>query len=223
MIFFIRLCYNIFAGWIIDIHYLIYHDVTPLLPQLLPQFIEDELEPQITDTIISGYQGVYQSFENDRSAWIPELVLDLANSLSYLPDEYWAREQLNYSVRYWLQLRGISMTKTSDKSLDLDYLLEYVSFYLTSQDKEYFEMLQKCLTKVGDIEEIRNRARKTTTTNRRDTIKIILWNGLQEIAGFTQSRTLERSKRGNRKGYVSGYEAGKRRLLTFWRYSQISL
>ncbi|MFM6266053.1 MAG: WD40 repeat domain-containing protein, partial [Dolichospermum sp.] len=92
--------HTLFAGWIIDIHYLIYHDVTPLLPQLLPKFIEDGLETQIIDTIVSGYQGVYQSFENDRSAWIPELVLDLAHSLSHLPDKYWAREQLNYSVRY---------------------------------------------------------------------------------------------------------------------------
>ncbi|WP_334310590.1 GUN4 domain-containing protein [Dolichospermum circinale] len=145
--------HTLFAGWIIDIHYLIYHDVTPLLPQLLPKFIEDGLEPQIIDTIVLGYQEVYQSFENDRSAWIPELVLDLAHSLSHLPDEYWAREQLNYSLRYWLQLRGrTSMTLSSD--WDLDGLLTVISCYLTSQDREYFEMLQKCLAKVGDTEEV---------------------------------------------------------------------
>ncbi|MFM5892621.1 MAG: WD40 repeat domain-containing protein, partial [Dolichospermum sp.] len=46
--------HTLFAGWIIDIHYLIYHDVTPLLPQLLPKFIEDGLETQIIDTIVSG-------------------------------------------------------------------------------------------------------------------------------------------------------------------------
>ncbi|MFM6860735.1 MAG: hypothetical protein ACKPKG_08780, partial [Dolichospermum sp.] len=135
--------HTLFAGWIIDIHYLIYHDVTPLLPQLLPKFIEDGLETQIIDTIVSGYQGVYQSFENDRSAWFPELVLDLAHSLSHLPDKYWAREQLNYSVRYWLQLRGVIANNN---------LLEATRSVLTFQDREYFEKLKECFARLEDTE-----------------------------------------------------------------------
>ncbi|MFM6011225.1 MAG: GUN4 domain-containing protein, partial [Dolichospermum sp.] len=136
--------HTLFAGWIIDIHYLIYHDVTPLLPQLLPKFIEDGLETQIIDTIVSGYQGVYQSFENDRSAWIPELVLDLAHSLSHLPDKYWAREQLNYSVRYWLQLRGVIANNNN--------LLQAIGSVLTFQDREYFEKLKECFARLEDTE-----------------------------------------------------------------------
>ena len=138
--------HTLFAGWIIDIHYLIYHDVTPLLPQLLPEFIENGLERQITDTIVSGYQGVYQSFENDRSAWIPELVLDLAHSLSYLPDKSWAREQLNYSVRYWLQLRGV---------IGNNNLLEATRSVLSFQDREYFEKLKECFARCEDTEGVR--------------------------------------------------------------------
>ncbi|MFM6078942.1 MAG: GUN4 domain-containing protein, partial [Dolichospermum sp.] len=136
--------HTLFAGWIIDIHYLIYHDVTPLLPQLLPKFIEDGLETQIIDTIVSGYQGVYQSFENDRSAWIPELVLDLAHSLSYLSDKSWAREQLNYSVRYWLQLRGVIANNNN--------LLQAIGSVLTFQDREYFEKLKECFARLEDTE-----------------------------------------------------------------------
>ncbi|MFM6025128.1 MAG: WD40 repeat domain-containing protein, partial [Dolichospermum sp.] len=154
--------HTLFAGWIIDIHYLIYHDVTPLLPQLLPKFIEDGLETQIIDTIVSGYQGVYQSFENDRSAWIPELVLDLAHSLSYLSDKSWAREQLNYSVRYWLQLRGITIGDTTyDYYNYISYLKTLMELtwelksVLTLQDREYFEKLRNCLEKLGDRQEVR--------------------------------------------------------------------
>jgi hypothetical protein len=139
--------HTLFAGWIIDIHYLIYHDVTPLLPQLLPKFIEDGLEPQIIDTIVSGYQGVYQSFENDRSAWIPELVLDFAHSLSHLPDKSWASEKLNYSVRYWLQLRGVIANNNN--------LLEATRSVLSFQDREYFEKLKECFTRCKDTEGVR--------------------------------------------------------------------
>ncbi|MFM6623546.1 MAG: GUN4 domain-containing protein [Dolichospermum sp.] len=160
--------HTLFAGWIIDIHYLIYHDVTPLLPQLLPKFIEDGLETQIIDTIVSGYQGVYQSFENDRSAWIPELVLDLAHSLSHLPDKYWAREQLNYSVRYWLQLRGVIANNN---------LLEATRSVLTFQDREYFEKLKECFARLEDTEGVTKAASLLSETVERQKKADDFYNG----------------------------------------------
>ncbi|MFM6843495.1 MAG: WD40 repeat domain-containing protein, partial [Dolichospermum sp.] len=122
-------------------HYLIHYDVTPLLPQLLSDLVVGD--KQIISGIFSNYQGVYQSFENDRSAWIPELVLDLAHSLSHLPDKSWAREQLNYSVRYWLQLRGVIANNN---------LLEATRSVLTFQDREYFEKLKECFARLEDTE-----------------------------------------------------------------------
>jgi hypothetical protein len=139
--------HSLFAGWIIDIHYLTHYDVTPLLPELLPDLVEG-LDAQIIGTIVSGYQKVYHSFENERSAWIPELFLDLANSLSHLPDKSWATEQFRYSVRYWLSLRGVTTTDRSD-------LLEAIRSVLTLQDNEYLWKLKDSLTRFGDTQEVK--------------------------------------------------------------------
>ncbi|MFM6506306.1 MAG: GUN4 domain-containing protein [Dolichospermum sp.] len=138
----------LFAGLTIDIHYLIHYDVTPLLPQLLSDLVVGD--KQIISGIFSNYQGVYQSLANERSALIPELFLDLAHSLSDLPDKSWAREQLNSSVRYWLSLRGV--TKDSNTFLDL---LEATRSFLTLQDKDYLEKLKQCLARLGDTEGVR--------------------------------------------------------------------
>ena len=135
----------LFAGLTIDIHYLIHYDVTPLLPQLLSDLVVGD--KQIIGEIFSNYQGVYQSLANERSALIPELFLDLANSLSHLPDKSWAREQFSYSVQYWLSLRGI----TTDRS----DLLEAIRSVLTLQDKEYLEKLKQCLVKLGDTQGVK--------------------------------------------------------------------
>jgi hypothetical protein len=135
----------LFAGLTIDIHYLIHHDVTPLLPQLLSELLVGD--KQIIGEIFSNYQGVYQSLGNERSILIPELFLDLANSLSHLPDQSWAREQLNSSVRYWLSLRGV--TKDSNSFSEL---LEATRSFLTLQDKDYLEKLKQCLIKLGDTQ-----------------------------------------------------------------------
>ena len=137
----------LFAGLTIDIHYLIHYDVTPLLPELLSELVVGD--KQVIGTIISNYQGVYQSLDNDRSAWIPELFLDLANSLINLPDKSWAREQLNSSVRYWLSLRGA--TTYSNDLLDL---IEATDSFLTLQDKDYLEKLKQCLVRLGDTQGI---------------------------------------------------------------------
>jgi len=135
----------LFAGLTIDIHYLIHYDVTPLLPQLLSDLVVGD--KQIIGEIFSNYQGVYQSLANERSALIPELFLDLANSLSHLPDKSWAREQFSYSVQYWLSLRGI----TTDRS----DLLEAIRSVLTLQDKEYLEKLKQYLVKLGDTQGVK--------------------------------------------------------------------
>ncbi|MDK2407790.1 GUN4 domain-containing protein [Aphanizomenon sp. PH219] len=138
----------LFAGLTIDFHYLIHYDVTPLLPGLLSELVVRD--KQIIGTIVSNYQEVYHSLENDRSAWIPELFLDLANSLIYLPDKSWAREQLNSSVRYWLSLRGVNTY-----SNDLLDLLEATRSFLKLQDKEYLEKLKQCLIKLGDTQGVK--------------------------------------------------------------------
>jgi len=138
----------LFSGLTIDFHYLIHYDVTPLLPELLSDLVVTD--KQIIGTIVSNYQEVYHSLENDLSAWIPELFLDLANSLIYLPDKSWAREQLNSSVRYWLSLRGVNTY-----SNDLLDLLEATRSFLKLQDREYLEKLKQCLTKLGDTQGVK--------------------------------------------------------------------
>ncbi|MFM6817170.1 MAG: GUN4 domain-containing protein, partial [Dolichospermum sp.] len=131
-----------------------------------------------------------QSFENDRSAWIPELVLDLAHSLSHLPDKSWAREQLNYSVRYWLQLRGMIANNNN--------LLQAIGSVLTFQDREYFEKLKECFARLEDTEGVTKVASLLSETVERQKKADDFYNGgiyhLQNgnyersIADFEQSQ-----------------------------------
>lgn len=96
------------AGWIADAYYLVHYDVSPLLPELLPSLLKDALDLQLLQAIILGYKQVYKALEDKRLHWIPELALQLAQSLSHLPDQSWSKEQVDYSVSSWLQLRQVS-------------------------------------------------------------------------------------------------------------------
>ncbi|MDF5725663.1 MAG: WD40 repeat domain-containing protein [Rhizonema sp. PD37] len=134
------------ASWIADIFHLIHHDVAPLLPELLPSMIEDATDIQSVKKIATGYQQVYQALQVERRSRIPEMALQLAQSLSHLSDRTLAEEQVNYSVRTWLQLRQIPQQQS--------HPLQAMRSAVGVEDKEYVEKLREYYLAVGDRQSI---------------------------------------------------------------------
>jgi WD40 repeat protein len=137
-------CHCLVASWISDVYHLIHHDVAPLLPELLPSLIEDGIDFQSVGAITQGYKQVYGALERERGYWVPELALQLANSLSTLNDSTWANEQVNYSLDAWLQLHQIS---TNESSNPLKAMLNAVKI----EDEKYISSLKTYFTAVGDL------------------------------------------------------------------------
>ncbi|MBC1221571.1 WD40 repeat domain-containing protein [Nostoc sp. UCD121] len=141
------------AGWVADIYHLVDRGVPPLLPELLPSLLSDAFDLQSLGVIASGYKQVYQALENERCYWIPELALQLAQSLCHLSDAYggklrsWANEQLNYSLSTWLQLRQISPNNSPNP-------LQEMQSAVSIKDEEYVKKLREYFVAVGDTQSI---------------------------------------------------------------------
>jgi len=113
----------------------------PLLPELLPNLLEEipsEYKEAIIEAVVSFYQSLYQQLGNTESAWIPEMCLDLARSLIHLDNKLWAKEQIEKSVKYWLEMRGI-------KSIAQVRNLEIMKFVITQEATSYVEYVKQCL------------------------------------------------------------------------------
>ena len=136
-------CNLLVAGWIADAHHLIQNNVTPLLPQLLPE-LAGETPKEIIQSILSGYGNIYQFLERERLEVMPELLLKFAHSLNALPDKSWARSQVDDSVKFWLKLRGVTFSEGMNVIDAMQPLL------IPSEDKCYVEDVRECLTAIGD-------------------------------------------------------------------------
>ena len=141
---FLANCHCLVAGFIADIHYLIQNKVPPLLPKLLPELTEDFYNPQLLESIVTGYRQVYQALENECPAWMPELALDLANSLKYLPDKSWAKEQVKSSIQSWLRVRGVTPPETIEDAISAMKPL------ICLKDEKYCTTLQSCLREIEE-------------------------------------------------------------------------
>ncbi|MGK7896321.1 MAG: hypothetical protein AB4372_22580 [Xenococcus sp. (in: cyanobacteria)] len=141
---FLANCHCLVAGFIADIHYLIQNNVQPLLPKLLPELTEDFYNPQLLESIVTGYRQVYQALENERPAWMPDLALDLANSLKYLPDKSWAKEQVKSSIHSWLRVRGVIPPETIEDAISAMKPL------MILEDEKYLTDLQQCLREIEE-------------------------------------------------------------------------
>ncbi|RCJ28477.1 hypothetical protein A6770_23735 [Nostoc minutum NIES-26] len=142
-------CHCLVAAWVADAYHLVHYDVPPLLPELLPGMLKDALDLQSVQAIATGYKQVYQALENERRYWIPELALQLAQSLSNLPDRAWADEQIEYSIYTWLELRQVSPQEFANP-------LEAMQSAIKIEDEEYIQKLKEYFTAVGDRQNILN-------------------------------------------------------------------
>ena len=150
---FLGICHCILVGLMADRYHFSHADVRPKLPELLPGLLEkvpsESLNQMLVGEIVSSYQNLYQLAGCDRPHLIPDLYLDLAQSLSYLPDQSWARKQIKYSIKVWLMLRN-RVSSIEEKKPGLLELLEAVTSALTVGDKEYLEKLNGCLAAIGE-------------------------------------------------------------------------
>ncbi|BAZ04323.1 hypothetical protein [Calothrix sp. NIES-3974] len=140
------------TGWVADVHHFIHHDVPPLLPKLIPDLVKNELDLQIVNFIVEGYNQIYRALEEKRPYSTPQLTLDLALSLAHLPERSWAKEQLAHSLQSWLRLRQVPKP---EKANPIEYALEAMESALTvsaltKEDWEYVEQLKEGLAVLED-------------------------------------------------------------------------
>ncbi|RUR83519.1 WD40 repeat domain-containing protein [Chlorogloeopsis fritschii PCC 9212] len=140
-------CHCLVAGWVADVYHLVHHDVPPFLPDLLPSLINSPVDLQSLQAIAEGYQQIYQALETERRDWIPELALQLAHSFSHLSDRSLARQQLEYSIKTWLQLRQIGAVQVNNP-------LQIMRSAARIEDTEYFQKLREYFAAIGDIQGI---------------------------------------------------------------------
>ncbi|MFQ4145367.1 WD40 repeat domain-containing protein [Chlorogloeopsis sp. ULAP02] len=140
-------CHCLVAGWVADVYHLVHHDVPPLLPELLPSLINSPVDLQSLQAIAEGYQQVYQALERERRDWIPELALQLAHSFSHLSDRSLARQQIEYSIKAWLQLRQVGTMQVNNP-------LQSMRAAARIEDTEYFQKLREYFAVVGDSQSI---------------------------------------------------------------------
>jgi tetratricopeptide (TPR) repeat protein len=147
----LTLCHCIATAWITDAYHLVHNDTPPQLPKLLSKMTEKITEAQrkslpileFVRGVIGGYRMLYTSMSEERPSWVPELSIQLADSLTSLPDKSWAREQAYHSIRAWLMYRRISPSEG-------DNTLELMQPILTAQDRNYVHSLKKCFEAIGD-------------------------------------------------------------------------
>jgi WD40 repeat protein len=145
---FLIIYHCLFAGLVADEYFLFQYNLTPLLPQLLPELTQNvpdtEAVEEMIEAVVLYYQNVYQALESQRSSLVPELNLELAQTLANLPNKTWAKGRIIDSMKAWLKLRGLSQP---DKFEDL---LTAVEAVLKIADLAYVQKLNQCLVAVGE-------------------------------------------------------------------------
>ena len=140
-------CHCLVVAWVADAYHLVDYDVPPLLPQVLPSLLQETSNLQSVEEFLrvcaTGYQEVYQALENQRHYWVPELALQLAQSLSYLPDRSWSQSQVDYSINTWLKLRQVPAEEFINP-------LQAMQSAVKIEDKAYLEKLKDYFTAIGN-------------------------------------------------------------------------
>ncbi|MDE5109826.1 MAG: hypothetical protein O4753_00635, partial [Trichodesmium sp. St7_bin2_1] len=75
--------HNIIVGLFTDIHYLIHTNLSPKLPELLPELetefsIDQRLADELLKMVVESYIGSLRAMEKDRSELVPEFAVDIA-------------------------------------------------------------------------------------------------------------------------------------------------
>jgi len=141
--------YSVLSGWVTDVYYLLNAGVTPLLPNLMSELIEpinaSGLESSLLQTMLSGYQEIFRSLDNDMPEQVAFWSLQLAHSLSKIPDATWAKQQVTYSLNTWV--RGRQSLPPNHESI-----WKALAPLLKANDEPYLQLLKMCLNILGEEE-----------------------------------------------------------------------
>ncbi len=102
--------------------------------------------------VISGYEKIYQALAVERSHWVPELMLKLAEGLVNLPNQSWAKTQLLNSVEYWLKIRN--RVSQRNRVFEESELWDAVNSVVTAQDLDYIENVNNLLAILGETHRV---------------------------------------------------------------------
>ncbi|MFB2893094.1 WD40 repeat domain-containing protein [Aerosakkonemataceae cyanobacterium BLCC-F50] len=134
------------AGCLADLHHLINYKTPPKFPELLPKITQDfsqESPEKLLKFCISFYNNLFSKWEDEDPDRVLESTVNLAKSLTVLADKYWATEQINYAIKFWLKQKQIP-THESNVSL------ETVRSLITVEDRNFLENIKACLLAIGD-------------------------------------------------------------------------
>jgi hypothetical protein len=124
----------------------------PILPDLISDLINDENSEEIIEILIRDCKNIYRELGKEESFWEPELVLDLALSLSELEDQSWSLEILSESFVSWLSLRSLKLPE----DLSLANLINEIKAHIFESDLGYLCKICKCLEALGKDDEAVN-------------------------------------------------------------------
>lgn len=145
---FLIIYHCLFAGLVADEYFLFQYNLTPLLPQLLPELTKNvpdtEAVEEMIEAVVLYYQNIYEALESQRSSLVPKLNLELGQSLASLANKTWAKGRIVDSMKAWLKLRGLSQPD------EFEDLLTAVESALKIADLAYVEKLNQCLVAVGE-------------------------------------------------------------------------
>lgn len=144
--------YCLIVSWLADYHYLNNYGKSPLLPKLLPELIREITDKKerdrLLETVIAGYDRVYQVLAETRPQLIPILYLQLAKSASELAKNTLAKQLAESSLKIWLKLNRIANLKDGD-------LLEIMSNYLSREDEQYLKQLKEIYSLLNELEKVK--------------------------------------------------------------------
>ena len=135
--------HNIIVALFIDIHYLIYKNLLPKLPELLAEietefFIDKRLADDLFKMVVESYIGSLRAMEKDRSELVPEFAVDIALALTRLSNPIWAEKMLDFALESWLNSRYLPVNNGKEK---FDILAEN----LLPQDQEFMTKVNRCM------------------------------------------------------------------------------
>jgi formylglycine-generating enzyme required for sulfatase activity len=151
---FLSVIHCLFAGLAADQYHLAHSNVMPILPQKLPELLQNvpdgDAKQSLIQRIIKIYEENYQGIELLNPSLLPDLVLDFAASLFTLNESVFAREQLNLALNCWLKLRGVILTPQSDSVIFTGHLLKAIATVVTPLDQEYITKVNPLLSKLNE-------------------------------------------------------------------------
>ncbi|WP_293124904.1 tetratricopeptide repeat protein [Okeania sp. SIO1I7] len=135
--------HNIIAALFTDIHYLITTNLSPKLPELLPELetefsIDRRLADDLFQMVVESYIGSLRAMEKDRSELVPEFAADIAFGLTGLSNPTFAEQMLDFSLESWLNTRYLSVENGREK-------FDIVAENLLPLDREFITKVNRCL------------------------------------------------------------------------------